>query len=105
MLGGEEIVPGQWNLFLPIPLLDYDDMGEEHHPQILGFRHRDRLVRRRLPTGIATPSRDLLRGGSSGRQPGAPLWHGGDRANLNDRMSREEAAALVRYLEDQVAQG
>ncbi len=33
------------------------------------------------------------------------LWHGGDRANPNDRMSREEAAALVRYLEDHVAQG
>jgi hypothetical protein len=33
------------------------------------------------------------------------LWHGGDRVNPNDRMSQEEAAALVRYLEDQVARG
>ncbi len=34
------------------------------------------------------------------------LWHGGgDRSCPADRMSREEAAALVRYLEDQTAQG
>ena len=33
------------------------------------------------------------------------LWHGGDRQNPSDRMSQEEAARLVRYLEDQVAQG
>jgi hypothetical protein len=33
------------------------------------------------------------------------LWHSGDRANPNDRMSQEEAATLVRYLEDQVAKG
>ena len=33
------------------------------------------------------------------------LWHGGDRARPADRMSREEAAALVRYLSEQVAQG
>ena len=33
------------------------------------------------------------------------LWHGGDRARPADRMSREETAALVRYLSDQVAQG
>jgi len=34
------------------------------------------------------------------------LWHGEtDRASPKDRMRREEAAALVRYLEDQVAQG
>jgi hypothetical protein len=32
------------------------------------------------------------------------LWHGGDRASPADRLSREEAAALVRYLEDHVAQ-
>ena len=33
------------------------------------------------------------------------LWHGGDRANPNDRMSREEAAALVHYLEDRTKEG
>jgi hypothetical protein len=33
------------------------------------------------------------------------LWYGGDRASPADRMSREEAAALVRYLGDQTAQG
>ncbi len=33
------------------------------------------------------------------------LWHGGDRANPTDRMSREEAAALVRYLKDRTADG
>jgi hypothetical protein len=33
------------------------------------------------------------------------LWHGGDRANPTDRMTQEEAAALVRYLEDQTAHG
>ncbi len=36
----------------------------------------------------------------------AMLWHGGtDRRCPADRLSREESAALVRYLEDQVAQG
>jgi hypothetical protein len=33
------------------------------------------------------------------------LWHGGDRAGPSDRLTREEAGNLVRYLEDQVAQG
>ncbi len=34
------------------------------------------------------------------------LWHGGtDRASPKDRMSREEAAALVRYLEEQAEAG
>ncbi len=33
------------------------------------------------------------------------LWHGGDRACPADRMSREEAAALVRYLEERTKQG
>ncbi len=33
------------------------------------------------------------------------LWHGGDRANPNDRVSQEEAAALVEYLSRQVASG
>jgi hypothetical protein len=33
------------------------------------------------------------------------LWHGGDRTRPADRMSREEAAGLVRYLSEQVAQG
>jgi predicted PolB exonuclease-like 3'-5' exonuclease len=34
------------------------------------------------------------------------LWHGGtDRKSPADRMSREEAAALVRYLEDQTKGG
>jgi hypothetical protein len=34
------------------------------------------------------------------------LWYGGtDRQSPKDRMSREEAAALVRFLEDQVAHG
>ena len=34
------------------------------------------------------------------------LWHGGaDRKCPADRMSREEAAVLVRYLEDHVAEG
>ena len=34
------------------------------------------------------------------------LWHGGqDRSNPGDRLSQDEAADLVRYLEDQVAQG
>jgi hypothetical protein len=33
------------------------------------------------------------------------LWHGGDRACPADHMSREEAAALVRYLSDQVEHG
>ena len=33
------------------------------------------------------------------------FWYGGDRTNPADRMSRDEAAALVRYLEDQAAQG
>ena len=33
------------------------------------------------------------------------LWHGGDRANPNERMSQQEAGELVRYLEDHVAQG
>jgi hypothetical protein len=33
------------------------------------------------------------------------LWHGGDRSCPADRMGREEAAALVRYLEAQVASG
>jgi hypothetical protein len=38
-----------------------------------------------------------------GREP--TLWHGGDRARPADKMSREEATALVRYLSEQVAQG
>ena len=33
------------------------------------------------------------------------LWHGDDRVRPADRMSREEAAALVRYLSEKVAQG
>jgi hypothetical protein len=34
------------------------------------------------------------------------LWHGGtDRSSPNDRMCREEAAALVRDLEEQTSQG
>ncbi len=34
------------------------------------------------------------------------LWHGGtDHASPKDRMSQDEAAELVRYLEDQVTQG
>jgi hypothetical protein len=33
------------------------------------------------------------------------LWHGGDRQTPTDRMTQDEAAALVRYLEDQTAQG
>lgn len=33
------------------------------------------------------------------------LWHGGDRANPNDRMSQQEAAGLVEYLVNQVAHG
>jgi hypothetical protein len=51
------------------------------------------------PLGIACAA--TLLGDS--QQPA--LWHGGDRANPNGRMSRQEAAALVRYLEDQVANG
>ena len=33
------------------------------------------------------------------------LWHGGDRARPADRMSREETAALVRCLSEQVERG
>ena len=33
------------------------------------------------------------------------LWHGGDLANPNDQMNREEAARLVEYLFKQVANG
>jgi len=33
------------------------------------------------------------------------IWHGGSRQDPADRMSQEEAADLVRYLEDQVARG
>ena len=33
------------------------------------------------------------------------LWHGGTDQSPADRMTREEAANLVRYLEDQVAEG
>ena len=38
-----------------------------------------------------------------GREP--TLWYGGDRARPADRMSREEAAALVRYLSEKVEHG
>ena len=33
------------------------------------------------------------------------LWHGGDRANPNDRMSQQEAAGLVKYLATQIERG
>jgi len=33
------------------------------------------------------------------------LWHGGDRASPGDRLTKEEASNLVRYLEDHVAHG
>ena len=33
------------------------------------------------------------------------LWHGGSRQNPSDKMSQQEAANLVHYLEDQVAHG
>jgi hypothetical protein len=33
------------------------------------------------------------------------LWHGGDRTLPADRMSREETAALVRYLSEKVEHG
>ena len=33
------------------------------------------------------------------------LWHGGDRANPDDRMNQQEAAALVHYLEDRAKEG
>jgi len=33
------------------------------------------------------------------------LWHGGSRENPADKMSQDEAADLVHFLEDQVAQG
>jgi hypothetical protein len=33
------------------------------------------------------------------------LWHGGDRASRGDRLTKEEASNLVRYLEDHVAHG
>ena len=46
--------------------------------------------RSQRPLGISCAA--TLLGDS--REP--TLWHGGDRANPNDRMSREEAAALVR---------
>ena len=55
--------------------------------------------RSQRPLGISCAA-TLLAGSD---QP--TLWHGGDRANPSDRMNREEAAALVHYLEDQVAHG
>ena len=33
------------------------------------------------------------------------LWHGGDRAHPNDRMSPQEASELVKYLEDRTREG
>ena len=105
MLGGEEIVPSQRNLFLPIPLPDYDDESMSTTPQILGIRHRNTTItdnasdwRSQRPLGISCAATlfadDELR-----------LWHGGDRANPNDRMSQQEAAALVHYLEDRTKEG
>jgi len=41
-----------------------------------------------------------------GGDDGLVLWHGGsDRSCPADRISREEAVELVRYLEDRVAHG
>jgi len=52
------------------------------------------------PLGISCAATLL----GDGREP--ILWHGGaDRARPTDRMSREETAALVRYLCEQVERG
>ena len=52
------------------------------------------------------PSRDLLAATLLAGSNEPTLWHGGDdRSCPADKMSPQEAAALVRYLEDQTKRG
>ena len=58
MLGGEEIVPSQRNLFLPIPLPDYDDESMSTTRKYLAFDlETAKITRRRLRLEVASPSR------------------------------------------------